>query len=292
MPTQIATAQQFFVCENPPTFANPRAATHEEIIEAAMRLTLDRVSEKSLQITGPDVMTEFLALHYAKQEREVFSCLFLDGDHRLIAIEDLFFGTINSAVVSYREVLKRSLFHNAAAVVAAHNHPSGRAKPSGRDIYLTSRLSEILDLIDVRLLDHVVVGARKVWGIEANWSLDKAKWLGHESTPRRCKTCGVKLTPPRRGRRVFCSAECRKGDGRFSCFSERLLCLLRTKDVDEKSDQIAMIVQKCGVARTTANRWLTGASTPATIERILPLVELGVEPGWLIDGQSRSAPKK
>ena len=89
---------------------------------------------------------------------EVFSCLFLDNKHRVIAYEELFRGTIDSASVHPRELIRRVLHHNAAAVVLAHNHPSGVAEPSQSDKSITHKLKQALGMIDVRLLDHFVIG--------------------------------------------------------------------------------------------------------------------------------------
>jgi DNA repair protein RadC len=89
---------------------------------------------------------------------EVFTCLFLDNRHRVIAYDELFHGTINGATVHPREVVKRCLQYIAAALILAHNHPSGVAEPSQADIKLTQRLQDALNLIDVRVLDHVVIG--------------------------------------------------------------------------------------------------------------------------------------
>ena len=89
---------------------------------------------------------------------EVLACLFLDNRHRVIAYEELFHGTINGTTVHPREVVKRSLAQNAAALILAHNHPSGVAEPSQADINLTQRLQDALALIDVRVLDHIVIG--------------------------------------------------------------------------------------------------------------------------------------
>jgi DNA repair protein RadC len=93
---------------------------------------------------------------------EVFAALFLDNKHRIIQYEELFFGTIDSSAVHPRQVIKRALYHNAAAVIVAHNHPSGIAEPSQADEAITKRLQEALALVDVRLLDHVVIGDREV----------------------------------------------------------------------------------------------------------------------------------
>ena len=89
---------------------------------------------------------------------EVFSCLFLDNKHRIIAYEELFRGTIDSASVHPREVVRRVLQHNAAAIVLAHNHPSGVAEPSQSDIAITNKLKQALGTIDVRVLDHFIIG--------------------------------------------------------------------------------------------------------------------------------------
>jgi DNA repair protein RadC len=101
---------------------------------------------------------DFLQAQLRDRESEVFCCLFLDNRHRVLAFEELFHGTLNGTAVYPREILKRALQHNAAAVILAHNHPSGVAEPSRADELLTARLREALELVDIRLLDHVVVG--------------------------------------------------------------------------------------------------------------------------------------
>ncbi|MCZ6644512.1 MAG: DNA repair protein RadC [Gammaproteobacteria bacterium] len=122
----------------------------------------ERYSRASL--VGRDVFTEsgavlgYLRHQLAGIEREVFACLFLDTRHRLISFEKLFLGSVDRANVYPREVLKRALALNAAAVIFAHNHPSGVAEPSISDIKLTEELSNLLRQIDVRVLDHVVIG--------------------------------------------------------------------------------------------------------------------------------------
>ena len=100
----------------------------------------------------------YLMARMRHHQSEVFSCLFLDNKHRVIIYEELFFGTIDSSAVHPRQVVKRALHHNAAAIIVAHNHPSGIAEPSRADESITLRLKEALALIDVRLLDHIVVG--------------------------------------------------------------------------------------------------------------------------------------
>ncbi len=100
----------------------------------------------------------YLTSKLRHEPHEVFACLFLDNKHRVLAYEPLFQGTIDGAAVYPRAVVKRALHHNAAAVILAHNHPSGVAEPSQADRQLTQRLQQALDLIDVRVLDHVVIG--------------------------------------------------------------------------------------------------------------------------------------
>ena len=112
----------------------------------------------STAITSPEQTRDYLILHLRDRLQEVFACLFLDNRHRVIRYEELFFGTIDSASVYPREVVRRVISHNAAAVIFAHNHPSGLAEPSQADRQITDRLREALALIDVRVLDHMVIG--------------------------------------------------------------------------------------------------------------------------------------
>jgi len=98
-------------------------------------------------------------------DHEVFACLFLDTRHRLISFEPLFRGTIDGASVYPREVVKQALKHNAAAVIFAHNHPSGVAEPSQADIQITRRLRSALELVDIRVLDHIIVGDAETYSL-------------------------------------------------------------------------------------------------------------------------------
>lgn len=109
-------------------------------------------------LTSPQMVFEFLKTRFATLEHETFSMILLDSQHRVIETVDLFHGTIDSSAVYPREVVKTVLHHNAAAVVLAHNHPSGLAEPSKADRQITERLTLALDLIEVRVLDHIVVG--------------------------------------------------------------------------------------------------------------------------------------
>jgi len=126
-------------------------------LELARRHLLETLTREVNFDSAQSVRT-YLQLELRDQAREIFHALFLDGRHRLICAESLFFGTINSATVHVREVVKRGLELNAAALIIAHNHPSGIAEPSQADIRLTEHLKEALALVDIRLLDHFVVG--------------------------------------------------------------------------------------------------------------------------------------
>lgn len=135
-----------------------RVIPEQALIDAALKIVTRSFKRKAETFTSPDLATDFFSLHLAKQEREVFSVAFLDNRNRLIECEDLFFGTVDGASVHPREVVKAALKHNAAAVIMAHNHPSGVAEPSRADEQITTRLVDALSMVDVRVLDHIIVG--------------------------------------------------------------------------------------------------------------------------------------
>jgi DNA repair protein RadC len=122
------------------------------------RRYLQECLERGNVLSNPDDTRNFLISELGGRNYEVFACLFLDNKHRVIRFEELFYGTIDGASVYPREIVKRALLHNAAAIILAHNHPSGIAAPSEADISVTSKLKEALKLIDIRILDHFVVG--------------------------------------------------------------------------------------------------------------------------------------
>jgi DNA repair protein RadC len=130
-------------------------------IDAAREVCL-RFHAETLQrgapLTDPEATRRFLIARLRDIPREVFCCLFLDNRHRVIAFDELFRGTLDGSAVHPREVVKATLRHNAAAVILAHNHPSGVAEPSDADRLITRRLREALGLVDVRVLDHFVIG--------------------------------------------------------------------------------------------------------------------------------------
>ncbi|MDX1587630.1 MAG: DNA repair protein RadC [Oleiphilaceae bacterium] len=130
-------------------------------MEMARRI-MDQPLRDGDPLTSPDTTRRYLQSRLITRTQEVFAALFLDNRHRVIRYEELFQGTIDAAAVYPREVVRRALDYNAAAVIFAHNHPSGVAEPSQADILLTDRLKSALALVDVRVLDHMVVGHGEV----------------------------------------------------------------------------------------------------------------------------------
>jgi DNA repair protein RadC len=139
---------------------NPRLSVDEARVLANARAILLRLAGASgVSLNAPSATREYLKTMLAPEERELFIVLALDNRHRLIASDILFAGTIDGASVHPREVVKCALRHNAAAVIFAHNHPSGVAEASQADELITRRLRDALALVDIRTLDHLVVGA-------------------------------------------------------------------------------------------------------------------------------------
>ncbi len=129
----------------------------QAVMELARRYMGEQLQRETV-FTRPELVADFLKAQLGHFGREVFAVLFLDSQHRLITWEKLFHGTIDAASVYPREVVKRALYHNAAAVIFAHNHPSGVAEPSQADQQITRQLSDALALLDIRVLDHLLVG--------------------------------------------------------------------------------------------------------------------------------------
>ena len=147
----------FKINETTKDYTAIRAVTADEIISTALDILAIRLPHTDA-LTNPDDVKKYLVTQFAELEHEVFACLFLDNRHRVIRYEELFRGTIDGCSVHPREVVKAALTANAAALVLAHNHPSGVAEPSRADTQLTRRLTDALRLVDVRVLDHIVVG--------------------------------------------------------------------------------------------------------------------------------------
>ncbi len=141
----------------------------QAVMEMAKR-NLAEVLQRGDALTDPNQVRSYLKAELRHQPSEVFCVLYLDSQHQLIRFEPLFHGTIDSAAVYCREVVRKCLSHNAAAVIFAHNHPSGVAEPSLSDRQLTERLVQALGLVDIRVLDHMVVGdSRVVSFAERGW---------------------------------------------------------------------------------------------------------------------------
>lgn len=114
--------------------------------------------EMAQAFTRPELVRMYLQTELEHKEREVFLVLFLDNQHRLIKKEEMFLGTINTAAVYPREIVKSALFCNAAAIILAHNHPSGIAEPSNSDRFITENIQKVAELVEIRVLDHFVIG--------------------------------------------------------------------------------------------------------------------------------------
>lgn len=145
-----------------PLFACELTPTDQQTIRTALTLLECQLREPGAAFTSSSSVRDWLRLQLATLDREAFTVLWLDNQHRLIAHDTLFLGTINSITVHPREVVKSGLKNNAAAALLAHNHPSGEAEPSQADRLITARLKQALELVDIRLLDHLVVGGMNI----------------------------------------------------------------------------------------------------------------------------------
>ena len=140
-----------------PGFGPARYVELQACLEVGRRHLATQL-DRGEPLTTPDDTSRFLMAKLRHHPFEVFSCLFLDNRHRVIEFEEMFRGTIDGTTVHAREVVRRTLNHNAAAVIFAHNHPSGVAEPSHADRFLTEQLVNALSMVEVRVLDHLVVG--------------------------------------------------------------------------------------------------------------------------------------
>jgi DNA repair protein RadC len=129
----------------------------QAVLEMGRRHLAERLRHKSV-LENPQAVREYLKSMLRHESHEVFGCLFLDSRHQVLTFEKLFRGSIDYTTVHPRQVVKRALAHNAAALILCHNHPSGNPDPSQADRVLTKRLQKALELIDVRVLDHFIIG--------------------------------------------------------------------------------------------------------------------------------------
>ncbi len=133
----------------------------QAVLEMAKRHLAEQLT-RGVEFTSPQITRDFLRTAMRHYRHEVFACLYMDSQHRLIHFVPHFFGTIDGASVYPREIVKKALEHNAASVILAHNHPSGVAEPSEADRAVTARIKSAMELIDVRVLDHMIVGDQEV----------------------------------------------------------------------------------------------------------------------------------
>lgn len=145
-----------------------RYATADEVIEAAKSIMESKITKQNLVLNNSALVKNYMMTRIGSKEHEVFSILFLNIKHKLIAVEDMFRGTLDSASVYPREVLKTALKHNAASLILAHNHPSGEVEPSKADIDITNKLKDALALIDIKVLDHIIVSGFKSFSFQDN----------------------------------------------------------------------------------------------------------------------------
>ena len=135
-----------------------KLSREQRVIQLALRILNRKIKTKSFTFQSVSDTKHYLRLRLEQQEREVIYILYLDNQHRLIADEALFLGTINESPIYPRELIKNVLKHNAAAIIMAHNHPSGVAEPSLADRMITTKVTDALKLIEVSILDHIVLG--------------------------------------------------------------------------------------------------------------------------------------
>lgn len=126
------------------------------VLELARRALAQQLGQRTV-LSDPASVKQYVQLHLANRPHEIFAVLFLDRQHRLIAMEEIFRGTLSQTSIFPREIVVRALHHHASAVVLAHNHPSGTVRPSREDEVVTHTLTETLSMIDVRVLDHIIV---------------------------------------------------------------------------------------------------------------------------------------
>ena len=134
----------------------------QKVIDHALEIIFSKLEREPISLTSSRDTADYLQIKYGNLEHEVFILVLLDNQHQLIAIEELFRGTIDGAAVYPREVVKTALKHNAAAVIFSHNHPSGTMEPSQADIRITNKLRTALQTVEIRTLDHIIISAKGV----------------------------------------------------------------------------------------------------------------------------------
>ncbi|MFM4802808.1 RadC family protein [Aeromonas bivalvium] len=153
--------QKLIAGEHPGTYRVTELVTDDDLLTIAQAIARQKLV-KGTALTDKYLAQQALQGLLQTRDREVFASLFLDNQHRILAYEELFLGTLSAATVYPRDVVKRALHHNAAALMLVHNHPSGHPEPSRADIEITHRLQSALELVDIRLLDHLVVATEGI----------------------------------------------------------------------------------------------------------------------------------
>ena len=154
----MANSENIFKCtEQSGYYIANQPVSEQQIIDFAKQIISNRFLHGK-SITSHSEAIEFLQSRLATRQREVFAVIFLSNKNEVIAYEELFQGTIDQTAVFPREILKRALFHNASAVILSHNHPSGHPEPSQADISITDKVKTALEFVDVRTLDHIIIG--------------------------------------------------------------------------------------------------------------------------------------
>ena len=151
--------------------ARKNMIAEDAAIYDALTILKRRVKKPNTYVDSPSSIRNLLQLHLMDRDAEVFTAIFLDARHGVIKLEDLFFGSLTGAAVYVGQVVRKALLCNCAAMIVAHNHPSGVAEPSAADRELTERLRQAMALVDIRLLDHVVIGG------DAQVSFAERGWL-------------------------------------------------------------------------------------------------------------------
>jgi len=157
----LSTDTAFILGDQPGTYLSTRPVHTNEVLALAEQILHEQI-QRGDAFQNPDAVKRFLTVRLGTRESEVFTVLFLDNRHRLIAFEELFQGTIDGCSVHIREIAKRTLSLNAAAIILAHNHPSGIPEPSQADRQLTTRIKDAMALLDIRVLDHLIIGGPEV----------------------------------------------------------------------------------------------------------------------------------
>lgn len=158
----------FKIHEKSGKYVTRHPLTEKQIVSAARSIIRSKYSQKRIQISSPSESKQAACVLLSSYEHEVFACMFLNNKNEVLAFEEMFRGTIGESSVYPREVLKRCIEVNAAAVIFAHNHPSGNTTPSPSDINITGTLQSALGLVDVRVLDHIIVGGVIAYSLSEN----------------------------------------------------------------------------------------------------------------------------